>query len=109
MINKKGQSIAEYATLIAIIVAVIATMKVFLSRVFTKGITHTVVSNLVAETSALGTTTQWEPSYMRSQSQKTQDSTTARDITTGGRFSETSSYNVVVDSGSENVLAVGEY
>ncbi len=103
-----GQSITEYATLIAIIVAVIATMKVFLSRVFQKGVTHTVVANLVGETSDLGSTVQWEPSYMRSSLHKTQNSRVVRDINRGGDMSEDSSYNIVV-TGTQETLGVNDY
>ena len=64
--NKKAQNTAEYAILISLVVAAIIAMQVYVQRGMQGRIRDAVKGYLVTETTALGTTAQYEPYYLSS-------------------------------------------
>ena len=63
MKNKKAQNTAEYAILIALVVAGIIAMQTYAQRALQAKVRDTGLY-LASETSALGTTLQYEPYYL---------------------------------------------
>ena len=66
MLNRKGQNTAEYAILIALIVAGAIAMQTYIKRGFQGGVKYTV------DKMGTGTTNQYEPYYMQQKYQTTQ-------------------------------------
>jgi uncharacterized protein (UPF0333 family) len=64
--NKKAQQTAEYALLIALVVAAVIAMQTYAQRAIQARIKGA-SDYLADETSALGTTNQYEPYYLTSQ------------------------------------------
>jgi len=67
MFKQKGQSTAEYAILIALIVAGAIAMQTYLKRGFQGGVKYTV------DRLSSGTTNQYEPYYLNQTFQSTQE------------------------------------
>lgn len=63
--KRKGQSTAEYAILIGVIVAVAVGIQTYVKRGM-QGRFKTEVDDMAAGTSELGTTEQYEPYYLKS-------------------------------------------
>jgi len=68
MLNKKGQNTAEYAILIALVVAAAVAMQTYVKRGI-QGRVRDEVFDMANQTSALGSTKQYEPDYLGSTSQ----------------------------------------
>ena len=71
--NKKGQNVAEYAILIALVVGAIIAMQTFVKRGF-QGRLKGAVDYMVDQTNTLGTEGQYEPYYQESEYTSTRDS-----------------------------------
>ena len=71
----KGQSTAEYAILIALVVAAVIAMQTYAKRAL-QGKVRDASLYLVDQTSNMGNTIQYEPYYLHSEFQTTRDSAT---------------------------------
>ena len=60
----KGQSTAEYAILIALVVGAIISMQVYVQRAIKGRIRDAVTNYMMTQTANLGTTSQYEPYYL---------------------------------------------
>lgn len=74
MKNKKGQQVAEYALLIALVVAAIIAMQTYAQRSL-QGRIRDAGLYLTSQTSSLGATSQYEPYYLNSDYTVSKDST----------------------------------
>ncbi len=70
--NKKGQNTAEYALLIALVIAGVAAMQTYTQRAMQARMRDASVA-LATQTNAIGTTKQYEPYY------KSEDATVQRE------------------------------
>ena len=75
MKNKKAQQTAEYALLIALVVAAIIAMQTYAQRTIQARIRDAAVQ-LVNRTQNFGTTTQYEPYYLETRYETLRDDTT---------------------------------
>ena len=73
--NKKAQQTAEYALLIALVVAAVIAMQTYAQRAIQARIKGA-SDYLASETSQLGRTNQYEPYYLTSQYEVARDDTT---------------------------------
>lgn len=91
--NRKAQSTAEYAILIGVVVAALVAMQTYVKRGL-QGRMKDATDTFANETSALGTTAQYEPYYL-SQTRTTQSTSQSAESTSlggaTGRDSTTSS------------------
>jgi Flp pilus assembly pilin Flp len=74
MKNKKAQQTAEYALLISLVVAAVIAMQTYAQRTIQARI-RDASSYLTSQTSALGTTNQYEPYYLESSYDVVRDDT----------------------------------
>ena len=81
--NRKGQHTAEYALLIALVVAAVIAMQTYAQRAVQARI-HDASQYMENQTSSIGTSTQYEPYYMNS------------------------SYTVATNSEDQKILAAGQ-
>jgi Flp pilus assembly pilin Flp len=72
--NKKAQNIAEYALLIALVVAGIIAMQTFAQRALQARI-HDASIYMQSQTGSIGNSEQYEPYYMKSDYNSTSNST----------------------------------
>ncbi len=108
---RRGQSTAEYATLLVIIIGAITVMQLFLKHGMNAGIRDATVSHyLNAGTGAggLAGTAQFEPYYQKSYTDSSVTSNTTKYIKGGGGYYK-NSYTNVSSSGWRNQLAVTGY
>ncbi|MBU0547987.1 MAG: hypothetical protein KJ710_01080 [Candidatus Omnitrophica bacterium] len=104
-ILRKGQSTAEYAIVIGLVIAAAVAMQIYVKRSLQGKVKDAVDYNDPAASGILGTTTQYEPYYSTSAMNATRSSTDTEDTATGGSVARTT-----VDSssrtGTQNILAV---
>jgi hypothetical protein len=83
--RKKGQSTAEYAILIALVIAAVIAMQKFTQRAL-QGRMHDAAVYLANQTQDLGPTLQFEPDYLTTNFtvQRDTNQTTIQDATTVG-------------------------
>ena len=113
MRNRLGQSTAEYATLLVIIIGAITVMQVFLKRGQNAAIRDAVVTHYLNSgtgTNGLAGTVQFEPYYQRSHMQTSVSSSGQAYVRSGGRYHHNSYTSYNVDSSSyKNQLAFNNY
>ncbi len=88
LIKLKGQSTAEYAILIAVVIGALIAMQTYVKRGL-QGRLKDGVDVMVDETSELGDTTQYEPYYMESAMDFERDNSETEERTEGGERSLT--------------------
>ena len=86
LIKLRGQSTAEYAILIAVVIGALIAMQTYVKRGL-QGRVKDGVDMLADETSDLGTTEQYEPYYMDSDMTFSRDNTETEDRAEGGERS----------------------
>lgn len=81
--NRRGQSTAEYAILIGLIVAAAVAMQTYVKRGL-QGRVKDAVDTMATSTGDLGGTTQYEPYYLESNFDNTRGSTETENVQEGG-------------------------
>ena len=99
MLNRKGQNTAEYAILIALIVAGAIAMQTYIKRGFQGGVKYT-VDRLK---SGAGATGQYEPYYLQQKTQTTQQGFTDFENTQQGG----AVYRVIGQDGAHTISRNG--
>ncbi len=85
MFNRRGQNTAEYAILIALVVAVAVAMQTYVKRSLQGGVKYTVDKLQKVDDAGVQGTKQYEPYYLESQYQTTQGTfQDAEETKTGG-------------------------
>ena len=85
MRNQRGQSVAEYGIVLGLVVAAVAAMQVYVNRSFKakiKDATDYAVADV--DTMTKKSTTQYEPYYVNTGYDVTQDQKTQQTVTTTG-------------------------
>jgi len=88
-ITKKGQSTAEYAIVIGLVIAAIVAMQVYVKRGLQGKVKDAVDYNDPSSSSVLGRTGQYEPYYTQSTMTSTQTGTEGERLATGGGVTKT--------------------
>ncbi|MFA5346487.1 MAG: hypothetical protein WC315_09475 [Candidatus Omnitrophota bacterium] len=88
-LTKKGQSTAEYAIVIGLVIAAIVAMQVYVKRGI-QGKVKDAVDYKDSSDTVTGTTTQYEPYYTQSSMSSTQSVADKEDVATGGGVTRTS-------------------
>jgi len=83
LINKKAQNTAEYAILIALIVAVAVAMQTYVKRGL-QGRFKDATDKLAIDTGTIGSTGQYEPYYLESNFESTRNVLTREEEMQGG-------------------------
>lgn len=96
--NKKAQNTAEYAILIALVIAAAMAIQTYVKRGL-QGRVHDAVAKYATDTSTIGTTGQYEPYYLKSDYTTTTDSSQVNSELNGGGWTR--------DSQSEKVDRTG--
>lgn len=86
MLNKRGQNTAEYAILIGVIVAAAIAMQVYVRRGMQARVKDGVDHSMNMDSGGVFNTSQYEPYYMDSNTQTTQDSEQRDEFQVGGDF-----------------------
>ncbi len=109
--EKKGQSTAEYAVLILLVVAAVTTMNIFIKRGQQGAIKYAVDKHLInAGAGTLDGTLQFEPYYTRSHIKSSTIQNGRTEMKGGGSTSIYKYSNTTIDTGSyEKTLEVGNY
>lgn len=81
--NKRGQNTAEYALLIALVVAGIIAMQTFAQRSLQARVKDAAGTYMVAETAVLGNSQQYEPYYAQSNYTVNRESAENKRLATG--------------------------
>lgn len=87
--NKKAQNTAEYAILIALVIAAAMAIQTYVKRGL-EGRVRDAVTKYATDTSTLGTTKQYEPYYMKSDYTTTSDSSQINSELNGGGWTRNS-------------------
>lgn len=99
----RGQSTAEYAIVIAIVVGALIAMQIYIKRGL-QGRYHDAVKYMATDSAAIGNTEQYEPYYMRNQDSSVTTSRSSSGSSTyssrGGKQNTALSTNVGRDAGS---------
>ncbi|MDO8661642.1 MAG: hypothetical protein Q7K98_00255 [Candidatus Omnitrophota bacterium] len=104
-INKKGQSTAEYAIVIGLVVAAIVAMQIYVKRGL-QGKVKDAVDYKDAGDTVTGTTTQYEPYYSSSTMTSTRAASEKAEVTTGGGVTRTiSGEDISTRTGSQTIGA----
>ena len=97
---RKAQTTAEYAIMIALVIAAVLAMQTYVKRGLqakmkdaTDALTE-VSGDVTGEGVQLGQTWQYEPYYLSSSSQQQGTSTKTEDVARGGRISRTSQQQI---------------
>lgn len=85
--NKKAQQTAEYALLISLVVAAVIAMQTYAQRAL-QGRIRDASLYLATQTSAFGSTNQYEPYYLESSYDVARDETTEESMLAGGATSK---------------------
>lgn len=105
--TKKGQSTAEYAVLVLLVVAAITTMNVFLKRGQQGAIRFVVLNHLVnTGKDSLDGTVQFEPYYTESKLTSETNQAGWVNIVGGGKTASRTESTTRITSGYENTLGV---
>jgi uncharacterized protein (UPF0333 family) len=103
MLNKKGQNTAEYAILIALVIGAAVAIQTYVKRGI-QGRVRDEVADMATQTSALGSTQQYEPYYLDSSFTATTNKDTKTQ--TGAAKNPTIGVDVnVTTSGHETLIA----
>lgn len=102
--NKKAQTTAEYAILVAVIAATAIAMQTYLKRGL-QGRFRDAVDNLQTQTSNIGTTGQFEPDYLESNFVSTRNVETREQELTGGAVRRDFTVERIDRSGFQKFLA----
>jgi len=103
-LTKKGQSTAEYAIVIGLVIAAIVAMQVYVKRGI-QGKVKDAVDYKDSSDSITGKTAQYEPYYTQSSMSSTQTATDTENTATGGGVSRTASTSAS-RTGSQTVTGV---
>lgn len=95
--NKKGQNTAEYALLIALVIAGVIAMQTYAQRSLQARM-RDASTYLTAQTSTIGATNQYEPYYLQSNYDVTRDSVSNKRL---------DSHTTAFDSATNRVRGVG--
>ncbi|MFH0854905.1 MAG: hypothetical protein V1869_00075 [Candidatus Omnitrophota bacterium] len=87
-LTRKGQSTAEYAIVIGLVVAAVVAMQVYVKRGL-QGKIKDAVDYKDSGDNVTGTTAQYEPYYTQSAMSSTQSATDTEDTATGGGVART--------------------
>ena len=101
--NKRGQNTAEYAILIALIVAAAVAMQTYVKRGL-QGRVKDAVDSLASGTTGIGTTEQYEPYYLESSYDVTSKAKQQEEYETGGTVTRT-----ITAGDEETTRATGGY
>jgi len=101
-ILRKGQSTAEYAIVIGLVIAVAVAMQVYVKRGLQAKIKDAVDYN---ENTTLFTTVQFEPDYLGSNMTSTRNASSTENMTTTGGVNRSSS-EVSTRIGNQTISAV---
>lgn len=101
--NKRGQSTAEYAILIGLIVAVAIAMQTYVKRGL-QGRVKDAVDTLASGTSDIGSTKQYEPYYLESSYDVATESKQKEEYKAGGTVTRT-----IAEGEQETTRAKGGY
>lgn len=82
-LGKRAQTTAEYAILIALVVAAVLAMQVYVKR-GVQGRVRDAVDDLARQTSTIGSTDQYEPYYLQSDATSTQSAADTDTLQQGG-------------------------
>lgn len=83
-LRKKGQSTAEYAIVIGLVIAAIVAMQIYVKRGLQAKVKDAVDYNEAGTSSVLGKTSQYEPYYTQSSMTSTQTGTEKESTAIGG-------------------------
>jgi Flp pilus assembly pilin Flp len=97
-ISKRAQTTAEYAILIALVVAAVTAMQIYVKRGL-QGKVKDVVDDMGAQMPGLAAsdTKQYEPYYLESTGNTNQNSTDTENVAIGGAVTKTSNANTNAD------------
>lgn len=105
-LTRKGQSTAEYAIVIGLVIAAAVAMQVYVKRSLQAKVKDAVDYNDPAAT--MLTTTQYEPYYMESNLTSTRTETSSQNTTAGGGITRTLTNDEANRTGTQNITAVAE-
>ncbi|MBU1998969.1 MAG: hypothetical protein ABIG46_00675 [Candidatus Omnitrophota bacterium] len=92
-LNKKGQSTAEFAILIGLVIGAVVAMQVYIKRGL-QGKMKDAVDYSDTDTAAVFSTGQYEPYYASSQSSTAQSASETTNTQTGGAVDKTETSDV---------------
>ncbi len=101
MLNRKGQNTAEYAIVIALVIAAGLAIQTYVKRGVQARV-HDEVVDMATQTSELGTTKQYEPDYLESSYTSTTNTDTK--TKTGAASSPTITVDSNVDQSGHQTL-----
>lgn len=95
-LNKKGQSTAEYAILIGLVIGAVVAMQIYFKRGM-QGRVKDAVDYIDANSSEVFKGGQYEPYYLSSESKTSQNASETTDLRAGGEVGKTETSDVVAN------------